>query len=512
VTASSNVINLSSPHADRRMQSYEDCEYQRGRIAELIGRGRAQDRMTTNDPFAAACYFCATHYSVGDLLTLLRYQDEFYRYNGRHYVPTSEADIRAAIWDCLNEPSESPPDPKAKKPRKKDVDDIVDALRAITNVSNSIALPTWHPAGLEDPDPLLVIPTRNGLLDVPTNALLEPTPRFVVSYSLPFDFDAHAPPPTMFLDFLNSILGDDSESIALLQEFIGYLLTPDTRQQKALLLVGPKRAGKGTLVRIIQRLLGPDNYCSPSLSSLGQPFGLQTLIGKNLAVFSDARISGRTDTLIENLLRITGEDAVSVSRKYKADYTARMTAKIMLVSNELPRLADSSGALASRFILIRLRHSFFGREDHNLEQKLSAELPSILNWALIGLDRLTARGHFVQPQASREVLEEFEQLSSPITKFINDELVLDVDGETPKQAIFERYKAWAKANGYERHSPLIDFCRDLLAAIPTLETSRPRTAPAPAGAPDYQAPATRQRCFRGVRLRECDSADFGLQP
>ncbi len=137
------------------------------------------------------------------------------------------------------------------------------------------------------------------------------------------------------------------------------------------------------------------------------------------------------------------------------------------------------------FILIRLRHSYCGREDHNLEEKLSAGLLSILNWALIGLDRLSARGHFVQPQASREMLEEFEQLPSPITKFIEDELVLDADGEAPKQAIFERYKVWATANGYERHSPLSDFCRDLLAALPTFETSRPRTTQTPAGAPDH---------------------------
>ena len=33
-----------------------------------------------------------------------------------------------------------------------------------------------------------------------------------------------------------------------------------------------------------------------------------------------------------------------------------------MLSNEMPRLPDTSGALASRFIVLRLTESFYGKE------------------------------------------------------------------------------------------------------------------------------------------------------
>ena len=101
---------------------------------------------------------------------------------------------------------------------------------------------------------------------------------------------------------------------------MGYLLTPDTSLQKALLIPGPKRSGKGTIGRIMGKLVGEANTVAPSLNSFGRSdFGLEPLLAKQLAIVSDMRLSGRTDeaAVAENLLRITGEDRVSVNRKHR---------------------------------------------------------------------------------------------------------------------------------------------------------------------------------------------------
>ena len=169
------------------------------------------------------------------------------------------------------------------------------------------------------------------------------------------------------LSFLRSIFGEDVEAIETVQECTGYYLTSDTSQQKALMLVGPPRSGKGTLGRILARLVGIGNTCAPTLTTLGTQFGLQHLIGKRLAIISDARANSREISAItENLLRITGEDFVSIPRKFKDDYTCRLSTRFLIMSNELPSLADSSGALASRFIILRMTKSFLGEEDRGL--------------------------------------------------------------------------------------------------------------------------------------------------
>ena len=78
-----------------------------------------------------------------------------------------------------------------------------------------------------------------------------------------------------------------------------------------------------------------------------------------------------------------------------------------------------------RLILLTLTESFYGKEDLNLKDRLHAELPGILNWSIEGWKRLRERGHFKQPKSSRDLVQELEDLASPISAFIRDCCDLD---------------------------------------------------------------------------------------
>ena len=97
-----------------------------------------------------------------------------------------------------------------------------------------------------------------------------------------------------------------------------------------------------------------------------------------------------TSLVAERLLAISGEDTLTIDRKYREPATLQLPTRIVVLSNELPRLADASGALASRFVTLVSSRSFYGKEDTGLTEKLLAELPGILNWALDGAERLPA--------------------------------------------------------------------------------------------------------------------------
>ena len=299
-----------------------------------------------------------------------------------------------------------------------------------------------------DLEPLELLACRNGLLHIPTRQLVPPTPAFFTLTGLDFDYDPAAPEPVRWYRFLHDLWPEDPQSQATLQEWMGYTLTPDTRLQKALLVVGPKRSGKGTIARVKRRLIGERHVCGPTLGNMAEQFGMSILIGKSVAIIADARISGRTDTSVitERLLSITGEDTLSIPRKYLPDWTGKLPTRFLLMTNELPRIEDASGALASRFIVLTLRQSFYGREDHELFHRLVPELPGILNWALQGWIRLYQRGRFVQPEASVDLILQLEDLGSPVRAFIRDRCELGAGHEVVQRlAALDRATGWGSA-------------------------------------------------------------------
>src|SRR5262249_25859962 len=124
----------------------------------------------------------------------------------------------------------------------------------------------------------------------------------------------------------------------------------------------------------------------PTLASLGTQFGLSPLLGKPLAIVSDARLGGgNVHQVVERLLTVSGEDMIDVDRKFRDPWTGKLPTRFMILSNELPRFGDASGAIAARFIVLQQTRSWLGKEDPHLTGALLGELPGILGWALDGL-------------------------------------------------------------------------------------------------------------------------------
>ena len=202
------------------------------------------------------------------------------------------------------------------------------------------------------------------------------------------------------------------------------------------MVVGPRRSGKGTIGRTLTALLGRDSVIAPTLSGLQSNFGLAPLIAKSLAIISDARVGGKSDQAViaERLLSISGEDAITIDRKHQSAWTGRLPVRFMVLTNELPRIADNSNALAGRFIVLLLQHSFYGCEDLGLAHRLAAETTGILNWALVGYRRLRKNGHFIQPASASEAIEELEALGSPIKAYIRERCRIEPGCAVPGRA------------------------------------------------------------------------------
>jgi putative DNA primase/helicase len=418
-----------------------------------------------------------------DLRTLVCHRGDWMRWRGQQWDEWDTAHLRSTMYKELGGADYMRPirekgvtvdyERTPWNPNRNKVANVMEAMAAVGHLSNTIDAPAWIGEHATDSPAAQVISCTNGLLSLSTRKLTEHTPAFYNTVSVTFAYQADAPKPTAWLKFLASVWPDDPASIALLQEWVGYILSGSTGMQKILFGVGPTRCGKGTIARMLRKLIGPGNITGPTMASLGTNFGLAPLMGKPLAIVPDARINGPAHTIVERLLSISGEDVLTIDRKFKDPWSGKLPSRVMVLSNEIPRFTDASGAIANRMLVLQMRNSFLGREDRTLDQRIAEELPGILNWALEGLDRLTSTGKFTVPAASSEATTMLMDLASPVSAFVRDCCARGTGLRVERDRLYGAWKAWCEDNGHEAGAKAT-FGRNLSAVVPDLGTAKPR--------------------------------------
>jgi putative DNA primase/helicase len=411
-------------------------------------------------------------YSHGLHVTLRYWRGVWLQWEGSRWVEVESTAVRGAAYDFTedavfkvqtkNEELERDWNPDSNKIRN-----VLDAMQSLVLLPETVEAPSWLG---EAPTHGVTVSCANGLLGVGSRELLPHTPQYFNQVAVPFDYDPDAPSPDRWLTFLDALWPDNPACIDALQEWFGYVISGSTDLHKIMLIVGPPRGGKGVMTRVLSHLVGTGNVASPTLSGLTGEFGLSPLLGTPLATITDARLSGRGNTaVVERLLSISGEDSITVNRKYREQWTGKLPARFMIVSNELPQFGDTSGALASRFLPLRLSNSWAGQEDKTIESGVLQNLPGVLNWALEGLARLTEQGRFTDPEPADDsgtttTYAELVELASPVAAFLYERCKVDANATAPTGAVWRAWQAWADANGH-RAGTTATLGRDLASQV-----------------------------------------------
>ncbi len=401
-----------------------------------------------------ALCFLGANFQYDGMRILLYYGNVYLRWANNAYLEIDETELKAMILRFLTESACIASETKEGGVQYVDfpaneglVKAVLAAVKGLVRISKDIRSNSWigEKKAPCDPKNLIFGPTR--IYNWRSGKFLEPDPRWFNLSTLSVDVDPDAPKPCRFLRFLTELFGDDEEARRLLLEYCGLLLTGNTSFQKLLFIRGPKRGGKGTIVRLLLSLLGEKNVASPQTSTLGGRFGLQNLVGKSLAVIPDARFDGRTaKKVIEIILSITGEDALDIDHKNRDLVSMRLGARLMILSNEALGLPDASGAVVSRFLVLHLKQSFYGREDLSLIKTLQRELSGILNLFIQGLCALMARGHFVQPESGMETINEMYDLGNPVQSFVEEHCRIGLGLRCSTSTLFSVYNEWSLKN------------------------------------------------------------------
>src|SRR5262249_55386409 len=153
-----------------------------------------------------------------------------------------------------------------------------------------------------------------------------------------------------WLRVLHENLESDKDAINLLQEWCGYCLYKDNPAQRALFLTGEGANGKSVISAALQAMLGAENVSALSLELFGERFQLMQTLGKLVNIASEV---GELRSVAEGQLKaFISNDTMSFEPKGKDHLCCRPTAKLMVMCNKLPEIADRSGGIWRRLMIL----------------------------------------------------------------------------------------------------------------------------------------------------------------
>ena len=179
--------------------------------------------------------------------------------------------------------------------------------------------------------------------------------------------------------------GNDA-MIEALQRMAGYFLAGDISVQILPIFYGPGGNGKNVFLDTLTGLMGP--YAAEAPDGLittrkndEHPTEIADLGGKRLVVASETE-EGRK-MRIGLVKKITGNKYLK-ARFMRQDYFQfERTHKTVLVTNNKPVIAETSNAVWRRLRLIPFTVTIpEEKQDKQLTEKLKAEWPGILTWAV----------------------------------------------------------------------------------------------------------------------------------
>lgn len=285
----------------------------------------------------------------------------------------------------------------------------------------------------------------NGTLDLKTGVLHPHRREDLLTKCIPLPYDPDATCPG-WEQFLDDIMAGKTEMLDFLWKAIGYSLSGDVREDCLFLLYGTGANGKSTLLSILRTLLADYGKQAAFSTFLHQE---RDNVRNDLADLQGARFVTASETdegkrLSMSVVKaLTGQDTIKARFLFAEFFEFAPQMKIWLAANHKPIIRGTDHAIWRRIRLIPFTQKFEGAsKDDNMRDKLLAELPGILAWAVRGCLAWQTDG-LPMPETVQKATEEYKTESDVIGGFLNECCRLQKDLQTSASNLLEAFKSYS---------------------------------------------------------------------
>ena len=301
--------------------------------------------------------------------------------------------------------------------------------------------------------PLNFLCLKNGIYNFKEKVLLPFTPNFYFKSLIPINYN-----PTKkcnkILEFIKEICYP--EDIPVIQEWFGFCLYRRYFIKKSVILFGEKNTGKTVFMNILTKFLGDKNVSGISLQRIASKdkFALASLKNKYANIYDDLSTEDLKDA--GGFKIATGGGYITAEHKFGDSFQFMTFAKNIFATNKIPNVKDiNDDAYYERWIPICFDNQIEIEKQNNFlfeELTEEKELSGLLNWALIGLERLLQRGKFSYKKSSSEIKTIMQRQNNPLVAFVDEVLRQEDGNKISKETMYNVYSKWCQTKKVPRLS------------------------------------------------------------
>ena len=303
-----------------------------------------------------------------------------------------------------------------------------------------------------DRDPWL-LNVENGTVDLKTGTLRLHRREDLMTKLAPVAFDPEAKAP-IWEKFIQRVTDGNEALAGYIQRIAGYSLTGDASEQVIFLFHGHGANGKSTFIATFSSHLGDyalaaqfNTFTMSKNSGHGPRGDIARMRGARLVSAVEPDESG---TLAMGMLKqLSGGDAVVAAFKFKDEFQFIPQFKLILAANERPTIRSNDYATWRRIKLVPWTVTIPAEEkDPHLKEKLTAEGPGILAWAVRGCLDWQRRG-LAEPEAVTRATGEYRADEDDFGTWVAEHCLLAPNGEVGARALYESYAEFTRGRGSE---------------------------------------------------------------
>ena len=309
------------------------------------------------------------------------------------------------------------------------------------------------PHDMLDADPCL-LNCLNGTVDLRTGELRPHNPADLITKRCPASYDPQAEAPR-WEAFLDEVMSGNRDLCGYLQRAAGYSLTGSVVEQCLFFCHGHGANGKSTFAELLLTVLGEYAQKAPRELLLtrrgeGVPTEVARLAGARLVVSAEVCSDGRFDEA--RVKDLTGGDRLAARFMHHGFFEFLPSHKLWIHGNHRPMVRGTDRGIWRRIQLIPFEVTITPeRQDKNLTEKLKAELPGILAWAVQGALLWGSDGLQPPPEVTCAT-EDYRQEMDVLGQFIADCCRVSAGLTAGAKPLYEAYCDWASSTGEKDRS------------------------------------------------------------